>query len=53
MEHRKREEERDGQEICPAVPKLADSMTQRFVEEDQFCSNLEASSCMSRPELVW
>jgi hypothetical protein len=53
MEHRKREEQQGGQEIWPAVPKLPGGMAAKLEEEEQFCSKLEAASCVSRPELAW
>lgn len=53
MEHRKREEEQGGEEIWPAVPKLAGSVKQK--EEEEFVSKLdEAAGCMSsRVDLAW
>lgn len=53
MEHRKREEQQGGQEIWPALPRIPEGMTQKFAEEEHFCSKLEAANCVSRPELAW
>lgn len=55
MGHRKEEEARSGQEIWPAVPKLAGEMdTGKLREEELFCSKLESESCLGqRPEMVW
>lgn len=55
MGHRKAEDAQGGQEIWPAVPKQAiDTLTAKLVEEETFCSKLEAESCPGvRPELVW
>ncbi|KAJ6020869.1 monooxygenase [Penicillium herquei] len=53
MEHRKREEQQGGQEIWPALPTPVEGITQKLMEEEQFCSKLEAASCMNRPELAW
>jgi hypothetical protein len=53
MEHREKEKQNDGREIWPALPTLSRSMTKKLAEEEQFCSQLEASSCLQRPELAW
>lgn len=53
MEHRKQEEKQGGQEIWPALPKFTGVMTAKLAEEEQFCSKLEAASCVSRSELAW
>ncbi|KAL1297506.1 hypothetical protein AAFC00_005024 [Neodothiora populina] len=53
MEHRKMEEQLGGQQIWPALPKPANGDTSKTSEEEMFCSKLEASSCMSKPELAW
>ena len=53
MDHRKKEEQKGGQEIWPALPKFSETMTDKLQEEENFCSQLEAASCMSRPELAW
>jgi hypothetical protein len=53
MEHRKKEEQQGGQEIWPALPRFTEMMTEKLQEEERFCSQLEAASCMSRPELAW
>lgn len=54
MGHRKLEVEQGGKEIWPAVPKMLGEMaSDRLAEEELFCSQLEANTCMSRPELAW
>lgn len=54
MEHRRKEEAQGGEEIWPAVPKMTGEMrTGKLAEEERFCSQLEAASCMARPELAW
>ncbi|EED15604.1 monoxygenase, putative [Talaromyces stipitatus ATCC 10500] len=53
MQHRGKEEQQGEQEIWPAVPKLPGTMTEKLVEEEQFCSQVESASCMTRPELAW
>jgi hypothetical protein len=54
MAHREKEEQNGGREIWPALPILSKSMmTKKLSEEQQFCSQLEASSCLKRPELAW
>ncbi|GKZ71353.1 hypothetical protein AnigIFM50267_007393 [Aspergillus niger] len=54
MEHRRKEEEQGGEEIWPAVPKVTGEMrTGKLAEEERFCSQLEAASCMARSELAW
>lgn len=54
MEHRSREEKQGGIEIWPATAKITGQMrTDKLDEEQAFCSQLEAESCLARPELVW
>ena len=54
MEYRRKEEEQGGEEIWPAVPKVTGEMrTGKLAEEERFCSQLEAASCMARSELAW
>ena len=54
MDHRRKEEEQEGREIWPAVPKPFGEMnTGKLKEEEMFCSQLEKASCMNREELVW
>jgi hypothetical protein len=53
MEHRKKEEQQGNREIWPALPKMPQNMTTKLLEEEQFCSQVEAASCLSRPELAW
>lgn len=53
MEHREKEKQNDGQEIRPTLPALSKGATKKLAEEEQFCSQLEASSCLERPELAW
>ena len=50
--HRSKEE-KSGHEIWPAVPLLASSSDGKLLEEERFCSQLDAASCMSKPELAW
>lgn len=51
MEHRQREEKQSGVEIWPATPKVESS--ENLEEEQRFCSELDAASCMSKAELAW
>lgn len=53
MEHRKKEEQQGGREIWPAIPKLSEHMTEKLAGEERFCSQLEAATCLNRPELTW
>lgn len=55
MDHRSKEEQVSGKEIWPAVPTIVGEMkTGKLSEEEKFCSELEASSCMAqRAELAW
>ncbi|PYH89577.1 ISP domain-containing protein [Aspergillus ellipticus CBS 707.79] len=54
MEHRQQEEAQGGAEIWPAHPKVTGEMrTGKLAEEERFCSQLEAASCMAKPELAW
>ncbi|KAE8358181.1 hypothetical protein BDV27DRAFT_169673 [Aspergillus caelatus] len=53
MEHRKKEEQQGGREIWPALPKLPEHMTEKLADEERFCSQLEAATCLNRPELTW
>lgn len=50
MEHRKNEQ-KQGVEIWPATPKA--QLSKNSAEDETFCSQLEASSCMAKPELAW
>ncbi|KAE8381805.1 hypothetical protein BDV26DRAFT_278429 [Aspergillus bertholletiae] len=52
MEHRKKEEQQGGREIWPALPKLSEQMTEKLADEERFCSQLEAATCLNRPELI-
>lgn len=54
MEHRALEEDNNnGREIWPAVPKVSGQMkTEKLEEEEEFCARLEAD-CPARPELSW
>ncbi|KAF7596965.1 hypothetical protein BBP40_011331 [Aspergillus hancockii] len=53
MDHWKREEQQGGRQVWPAVPKVTGEMkTDKLEEEERFCSQLEAASCMARPELA-
>lgn len=54
MGHRRKEMEGGGQEIWPARPKVTGEMeTGKLREEEEFCSQLEASNCTSKSELAW
>ncbi|KAJ5085571.1 hypothetical protein N7532_010342 [Penicillium argentinense] len=53
MEHRAKEEQSGRKEIWPALPQLRSTMTEKLIEEEKFCSQLEAASCMSRPDFAW
>ncbi|KAE8138508.1 hypothetical protein BDV38DRAFT_292117 [Aspergillus pseudotamarii] len=53
MAHRKKEEQQGGREIWPALPKLSGQMTEKLAGEERFCSQLEAATCLNRPELTW
>lgn len=54
MRHREKELNKGGKEIWPATPKVGGEMdTEKLNEEERFCSELEAASCTSRPELAW
>lgn len=50
-EHRKNEEKQGGAEIWPATPKA--QLSKDSAQDEAFCSQLEASSCMAKPELAW
>jgi hypothetical protein len=51
MEHRKNEEKQGGAEIWPATPNA--QLSRNSAEDESFCSQLEAFSCMAKPELAW
>ncbi|KAE8153025.1 hypothetical protein BDV25DRAFT_127507 [Aspergillus avenaceus] len=53
MAHRKKEEQQ-GREIWPAVPDVVGDMrTGKLMEEETFCSQLDAEACAVRSELSW
>lgn len=51
IEHRKNEEKQGGSEIWPATPNP--QFSKGSAEDESFCSQLDASSCMAKPELAW
>lgn len=53
LDHREKEKQNNGREIWPALPALFKNMTRKMADEENFCSQLEASSCLQRPELTW
>jgi hypothetical protein len=53
MEHRQKEE-KAGHEIWPAAQRVSGEMkTAKLMEEESFCSKLEAEACQSSAQLAW
>lgn len=53
MAHRAREE-KAGHEIWPAQQKVCGEMkTAKLLEEESFCSKLEAEACQGNAQLAW
>jgi hypothetical protein len=53
MAHRKKEEQ-EGREIWPAAQKVLGEMRSgKLLEEEMFCSKLEAETCQSNAQLAW
>lgn len=53
MAHRKKEEQQNGQQFWPAMPKQANGLTSKLVEEELFCSKLAEAGCKVKQDLSW